>query len=108
MNSNGVKNDIRAREQSSDSNEENTNETTVHNRQVASLRSKKALWAYLILCFSTGPTSSMAFNYVSAAIQSAANSVGHQPGSDKPCARRGNIKCMVKFGASEIDYVSYV
>lgn len=50
----------------------------------------------------------MAFNYVSAAIQSAANTVGHQPGSDKPCARRGHIKCLVKFGAGEIDYVSYV
>ncbi|KAF7596207.1 hypothetical protein BBP40_002739 [Aspergillus hancockii] len=102
------KNDIRAHEQTAGPDEENANETTVHDQQVASLSTRKSLWAYLILCFSTGPTSSMAFNYVSAAIQSAANTVGHQPGSNKPCARRGNIKCSVKFGAGEIDYVSYV
>ncbi|BDD56892.1 hypothetical protein MPDQ_006357 [Monascus purpureus] len=77
--------------------------------QPSSLGSRKALWAYLILCFSTGPTASMAFNYVSAAIQSAANLLGHQPGSDRACSRRGrNISCLVKFGAGEIDYMSYV
>ncbi|KAE8393827.1 autophagy-related protein 22-like protein [Aspergillus alliaceus] len=102
------KRDFRTHEQSPGPDEENANEASVQNQQVASLGTKKALWAYLILCFSTGPTSSMAFNYVSAAIQSAANAVGHQPGSNKPCARRGNIKCLVKFGAGEIDYVSYV
>ncbi|KAB8269542.1 autophagy-related protein 22-like protein [Aspergillus minisclerotigenes] len=102
------KDNIHAHEQNAGSEEEYASETTINNQQVASLSTKKALWAYLILCFSTGPTSSMAFNYVSAAIQSAANTVGHQPGSDKPCARRGHIKCLVKFGAGEIDYVSYV
>ncbi|GAB1206232.1 hypothetical protein APSETT445_004916 [Aspergillus pseudonomiae] len=102
------KDDIRTHEQNTGSDEEYASEATINSQQVASLSTKKALWAYLILCFSTGPTSSMAFNYVSAAIQSAANTVGHQPGSDKPCARRGHIKCLVKFGAGEIDYVSYV
>ncbi|KAE8353791.1 autophagy-related protein 22-like protein [Aspergillus coremiiformis] len=102
------KNDIRAYGQISDQDEEGANEATVQSQQVASLSTRKALWAYLILCFSTGPTSSMAFNYVSAAIQSAANNVGHQPGSNKPCARRGRIECLVKFGGGEIDYVSYV
>ncbi|KAB8077342.1 autophagy-related protein 22-like protein [Aspergillus leporis] len=102
------KGDARAHEQAAGPDEENASGTTIQDQQVASLSTKKALWAYLILCFSTGPTSSMAFNYVSAAIQSAANTVGHRPGSNKPCARRGHIQCSVKFGAGEIDYVSYV
>ncbi|QKX55483.1 uncharacterized protein TRUGW13939_02576 [Talaromyces rugulosus] len=79
------------------------------NTTQSAMGTKKALWAYLVLCFSTGPTSSMAFNYVSAAIQSAANYVGHEPGSDKPCARRGtNISCVVNFGTGEVDYQSYM
>ncbi|KAJ5223118.1 uncharacterized protein N7469_009358 [Penicillium citrinum] len=70
--------------------------------------SKKALWAFLVLCYSTGPTSSMASNYGTAAILSAANVLGHQAGSNKSCPRRGtNISCMVKFGSGEIDYNSY-
>ncbi|KAI1906091.1 hypothetical protein LOZ39_006879, partial [Ophidiomyces ophidiicola] len=76
---------------------------------VAALSTRKALWAFLILCYSTGPTASMVFNYVSAAIQSAANIVGRQPGSNKPCPRRGsNVPCSVRFGAGEVDYVSYL
>lgn len=56
----------------------------------------------------TGPTSSMVSNYVTAAILSAANLLGHQAGSDKPCPRHGtNINCLVKFGEGEIDYNSY-
>jgi hypothetical protein len=55
----------------------------------------------------TGPTSSVASTYVTAAIQSAANLLGHVPGSTKKCAKRGAIKCVVKFGAGEIDYNSY-
>ncbi|EAW12453.1 MFS transporter [Aspergillus clavatus NRRL 1] len=70
--------------------------------------SKRALWGYLVLCFSTGPTSSMVNNYVTAAILSAANLLGHEEGSNKPCPRRGtNISCLVKFGPGEIDYNSY-
>lgn len=50
----------------------------------------------------------MVSNYVSAAILSAANLLGHQAGSDKPCSRRGtNISCLVKFGGGEVDYNSY-
>ncbi|KAJ5280944.1 hypothetical protein N7478_006316 [Penicillium angulare] len=74
----------------------------------SAFNSKKALWAFLVLCYSTGPTSAMVSNYVSAAILSAANLLGHQAGSHKPCPRRGtNINCRVKFGAVEIDYASY-
>ncbi|KAJ5107929.1 hypothetical protein N7456_004604 [Penicillium angulare] len=74
----------------------------------SAFNSKKALWAFLVLCYSTGPTSAMVSNYVSAAILSAANLLGHQAGSHKPCPRRGtNINCRVKFGATEIDYASY-
>ncbi|KAJ5800493.1 uncharacterized protein N7518_002561 [Penicillium psychrosexuale] len=74
----------------------------------AAFNSKKALWGFLVLCYSTGPTSSMVSNYVTAAILSAANLLGHQAGSNKPCSRRGtNISCLVKFGGGEIDYNSY-
>lgn len=97
----------------------------------SAFNSKKALWAFLVLCYSvwsdfylyfclksscwqiwilpqTGPTSSMVSNYVTAAILSAANLLGHQAGSDKPCSRRGtNISCLVRFGGGEIDFNSY-
>jgi hypothetical protein len=56
----------------------------------------------------TGPTSTMAFTYVAASIQSVANLVGHIPGTDKACTRRGMISCVVKFGGREIDYLSYL
>ncbi|PYH83393.1 hypothetical protein BO82DRAFT_411965 [Aspergillus uvarum CBS 121591] len=70
--------------------------------------SKRALWGFLVLCFSTGPVSGMSSTYASAAILSAANVLGHQAGTNKPCPRRGtNINCVVKFGAGEIDYASY-
>ncbi|KAM3437064.1 hypothetical protein MY4824_003965 [Beauveria thailandica] len=72
------------------------------------LSSKRALWGWLILCFSTGPTASMINSYATASIQSAANRVGHIPGTNKPCAHRGAIKCVVKLGAGEVDYLSYL
>ncbi|KAG9233568.1 autophagy-related protein 22-like protein [Amylocarpus encephaloides] len=75
---------------------------------IASLDSNRSLIGWLVLCYSTGPTSSVAFTYVTASIQSVANLLGHVPGSTKPCARRGAIKCVVKFGAGEIDYLSYI
>ncbi|KAG6276363.1 hypothetical protein E4U47_008399 [Claviceps purpurea] len=74
----------------------------------APLSTKKALWAWLILCFSTGPTNGMVNSYVTASIQSAANAVGHIPGTNKPCARRGAIKCVVKLGGRDVDYLSYL
>ncbi|EQK99450.1 hypothetical protein G6O67_007927 [Ophiocordyceps sinensis] len=74
----------------------------------APMGTKKALWAWLILCFSTGPTNSMVNSYVTASIQSAANSVGHIPGTNLPCARRGAIRCAVKLGGIEVDYLSYL
>lgn len=50
----------------------------------------------------------MSSTYASAAILSAANALGHQAGSNKPCPQRGTkISCLVKFGAGEIDYASY-
>ncbi|KAG5948948.1 hypothetical protein E4U53_006086, partial [Claviceps sorghi] len=74
----------------------------------AQLSTRKALWAWLILCFSTGPTNGMVNSYVTASIQSAANAVGHIPGTNKPCARRGVIKCAVKLGGRDVDYLSYL
>lgn len=56
----------------------------------------------------TGPTNSMVNSYVTASIQSAANSVGHIPGTNLPCARRGAIRCAVKLGGIEVDYLSYL
>lgn len=50
----------------------------------------------------------MVNSYVTASIQSAANAVGHIPGTNKPCARRGAIKCVVKLGGRDVDYLSYL
>ncbi|KAI0115739.1 autophagy-related protein 22 [Nemania sp. FL0031] len=72
------------------------------------LSSNRALWAWLLVCFSTGPTDGVAGKYVPAVLQSVANSVGHIPGTNKPCARRGTIVCVVPFGPGEVDYNSYI
>lgn len=50
----------------------------------------------------------MAFRYVPAVLQSGANVLGHIPGSNKPCAKRGVIRCVVPFGTGEVDYNSYM
>ncbi|KAI1124424.1 autophagy-related protein 22-like protein [Nemania abortiva] len=73
-----------------------------------SLKSKRALWAWLLVCFSTGPANGVAGRYVPAVLQSVANAVGHIPGTDKPCATRGKIVCVVPFGPGEVDYNSYI
>ncbi|KAI0814585.1 autophagy-related protein 22 [Xylaria sp. FL0064] len=73
-----------------------------------SLKSKRALWAWLLVCFSTGPTDGVAGRYIPAVLQSVANAVGHIPGTSKPCARRGKIVCVVPFGPGEVDYNSYI
>ncbi len=49
----------------------------------------------------------MARSYVPAAIQSAANRLGHQPDSTEPCLRRGG-DCLVKFGVGEVRMNSYM
>ncbi|KAI9891477.1 MAG: hypothetical protein M1814_002796 [Vezdaea aestivalis] len=72
------------------------------------LSSRRAFLSWLLLCYSTGPTSSMVFVYIPAVLQSLANILGHQPGSKKKCATRGKIQCVVKFGAGDIDYNSFV
>ena len=46
------KDDIRTHEQNTGPDEEYASEATINSQQVASLSTKKALWAYLILCFS--------------------------------------------------------
>jgi hypothetical protein len=50
----------------------------------------------------------MAFRYVPAVLQSGANVLGHIPGTNKPCAKRGVIRCVVPFGTGEVDYNSYM
>jgi hypothetical protein len=75
------------------------------------MATKRALIAWLVLCFSVGhqcDTSGMAFRYVPAVLQSGANVLGHIPGSNKPCAKRGVIRCVVPFGTGEVDYNSYM
>jgi hypothetical protein len=36
------------------------------------------------------------------------NVLGHIPGTKKPCAKRGVIRCVVPFGTGEVDYNSYM
>ncbi|RYO83146.1 hypothetical protein DL766_004660 [Monosporascus sp. MC13-8B] len=71
------------------------------------LGSSKAFWGWLTLNLSTGPTSAMLFTYLPAAIQTVANTIGHVPGSDEPCAAMGVITCVVPFGSREVDYLTY-
>ncbi|KAF5100467.1 hypothetical protein DV451_002568 [Geotrichum candidum] len=68
---------------------------------------RKSLLIWLLLCYSTGPVSSMSRTYVPAAIQSAAHALGHQKGTTKPCLPKGGT-CVVRFGGGEVDYNSYV
>ena len=56
----------------------------------------------------TGPTSSMLFSILPAAIQTVANSVGTTPGTSDPCAAIGPIVCVVRFGAREVDYLTFL
>jgi hypothetical protein len=55
----------------------------------------------------TGPTNGVAGKYVPAVLQSIANAVGHIPGTNKPCVKRGQIICVVPFGPGEVDYNSH-
>ena len=55
----------------------------------------------------TGPTSSMLFSILPAAIQTVANSVGKVPGTNEPCAAIGPIVCVVRFGSREVDYLTF-
>ncbi|WPB02348.1 uncharacterized protein RHO25_006982 [Cercospora beticola] len=84
-------------------------QTEDRSSQQTSLGSRRALWGWLALCFSTGPTNGMINRYVTASIQSAANRLGHIPGTDRPCPRRSmnGIQCVVRFGTGEINYNSY-
>lgn len=68
---------------------------------------RKSLLIWLLLCYSTGPVSSMSRTYVPAAIQSVAHALGHQKGTMKPCLAKGGT-CVVRFGGGEVDYNSYV
>lgn len=61
---------------------------------------------WLLVCFSTGPTSSMMRSYVPAAIQTTAHALGHRKDSDARCLRRGD-DCYVRFGAGEVQYTSF-
>ncbi|KAI0522110.1 autophagy-related protein 22 [Xylaria bambusicola] len=73
-----------------------------------SLKSKRAFWAWLLVCFSTGPTNGVANRYIPAVLQSVANAVGHVPGTNERCATRGKIVCVVPFGTGVVDYNSYI
>ncbi|KAH9909602.1 autophagy-related protein 22-like protein [Xylariomycetidae sp. FL2044] len=76
-------------------------------RDISVLNTRKSFWAWLLICYSTGPTNGVVSRYVPAVLQSVANAVGHKPGTDEPCAKRGKIVCVVPFGAGEVDYNSY-
>ncbi|PHH77288.1 hypothetical protein CDD82_3583 [Ophiocordyceps australis] len=91
-----------------ESDERDEREVSEEAEPASAIATNRALWGWLILCFSTGPTSGMVNNYVTASIQSAANAVGHVPGTNQPCARRGAINCVVKLGGTNVDYLSYL
>ncbi|KAF4634979.1 hypothetical protein G7Y89_g3121 [Cudoniella acicularis] len=80
--------------------------------KLARMGSKKALVAWLIVCYSVRfpffLRRSVAASYVTAAIQSLTNLVGHVPDSKKACATKGVIKCVVNFGGHDVDYNSYL
>lgn len=67
---------------------------------------KNSYRAWLLLCFSTGPVSSMTKTYVPAVIQSSAFALGHTAAGQK-CQARGN-DCFVNFGTGKVHYTSYV
>ncbi|SCU91231.1 LAFA_0F02586g1_1 [Lachancea sp. 'fantastica'] len=67
----------------------------------------KVLFAWLSLCFSTGPTSSMSKVYVPVVVQSFAHALGHQKGSQNKCTARGD-NCYVRFGSFDVQFTSYV
>ncbi|KAH3676450.1 hypothetical protein WICPIJ_009106 [Wickerhamomyces pijperi] len=71
-----------------------------------SINDRKAFLSWLLICFSTGPVSSLSRTYVPAVIQSAAHSVGLTKSGHK-CASRGN-DCFVNFGTGKVHYTSYV
>lgn len=62
----------------------------------------------MLINVQTGPTAGVAARYIPAVLQSAANVLGHIPGTDKRCATRGKIICVVPFGFGTVDYNSYV
>ncbi|SCU87407.1 LAME_0D09956g1_1 [Lachancea meyersii CBS 8951] len=63
--------------------------------------------AWLFVCFSTGPTSSMIKVYIPAVIQSLSHALGHQKNSQNKCTPRGD-NCYVSFGGTDVQYSSYV
>ena len=66
----------------------------------------RIFYAWLLVCYSTGPTSAMSKSYVPAVIQSIAHALGHKKGSNEPCDKRGD-NCYVQFGTGEVQYSSY-
>ncbi|SCU80828.1 LADA_0B09758g1_1 [Lachancea dasiensis] len=64
---------------------------------------REVFCAWLLVCFSTGPTSSMTKVYIPAVIQSLAHAVGHQKNSTLKCLPTGD-NCYVSFGAATVQY----
>ncbi|AMD20130.1 HCL021Cp [Eremothecium sinecaudum] len=68
---------------------------------------RRPFLAWLLMCYSTGPTSSMMRSYVVASLQSMTNALGHP--KDNPlgrCRPRGT-DCFVKFGSREVQSTAY-
>lgn len=74
--------------------------------EISKWNTNHAFYAWLAICYSTGPTSAMIRAYIPAVIQSIAHGLGHQRGSDEPCNTQGD-NCYIKFGPVEIQYTSY-
>ncbi|KAH3663488.1 hypothetical protein WICMUC_005927 [Wickerhamomyces mucosus] len=67
---------------------------------------RKIFLSWILLCFSTGPVSSLTRTYVPAVIQSAARAVGQTSEGEK-CPTKGN-DCFVNFGTGKVHFTSYV
>ncbi|AET38643.1 MFS transporter Ecym_3139 [Eremothecium cymbalariae DBVPG len=67
----------------------------------------KALGSWLLLCYSTGPTSAMMRSYVIASMQSIAHALGHPKGNPGgKCPARGD-DCYINIAGHDVQYMAY-
>ncbi|SCU79387.1 LANO_0A06084g1_1 [Lachancea nothofagi CBS 11611] len=82
-------------------------ETGAFDRELPSWNRNQVFYAWLLVCFSTGPTSSMSKAYIPTVIQSLAHALGHKKNTLQKCSERGD-DCYVRFGGGTVQYTSYV
>lgn len=77
-----------------------------YDKEIEHFGKKKVYYSWLLLCFSTGPVAAMSRSYVSAAIQSMANNLGHKKAGET-CKPTGS-DCYVRFGSGAVNFTAYV